>query len=189
MCPRLTRFFQVLQNSAQPAQRRWQRHHALGWICNCIFFNKTEKLLHCIVYSKTSASLPIFLLLHDKGPWMSQKKLNRKIEVEANCTSPCSTLHTYQYICLPPNRLGLSSPGDLEIKIRGQGVYLRSNLWKHPQKSREVRQGKTRQPIKGLLSSQFHWVSPSGDLPEPVYIEREMGCFLPNLSIMIEPCT
>lgn len=32
------------------------------------FFNKAGKLLHCIVYSKTSACLPIFLLLHDKGP-------------------------------------------------------------------------------------------------------------------------
>lgn len=74
-----------------------------------------------------------------------------------------------------PNKLGLSSPRD-RIKIRRQGVYLRSNLWKHPQESREVRQGKTRQLIKGLLSSQFHWVSSSGDL-QSWYRERGDGLF------------
>lgn len=58
---------------------------------------------------------------------MSQRKLNRRLRLK-QIVLLLVALFTLISTSVSPNRLGLSSPGDLEIKIRGQGVYLRSNL-------------------------------------------------------------
>lgn len=57
-----------------------------------------------------------------------------------------------------PDRLGLcvGFPEGFARRARVQVVALGDDLWKHPETSGEVRQRKTRQPIKGLLSSKLH---------------------------------
>lgn len=91
-----------------------------------VFFNKAGNF-HCIVYSKTSGFTFIFLLFMTKDSECHREKLNRKIEVEA-IVLLLVALFTLISTSVS-QQIGLeSSPRDLEIKIRRQGVYLRRIL-------------------------------------------------------------